>query len=311
LAISHILFKPQNEKALRALSAEVMGKQDGEMMFFIHGWPDNGDMWMPQIAHFQDKYRCVTIDLPHFKRRGDPEWASLWGYTIDELTDIVAATLKVQLENAKKDKCIMIIHDWGSIIGTRVIRKYPELVRAVVIVDVAMMPQTNPSLVNLVMMGFIYQYMLATYFLVGLFPIFGAMFADAAIQRICKIFKSPKYDVPFTASSAYVYFYFQLNSTLECLGLRKPFDKRHGISVRAGAEFPPMPTLFAYAKDKDFKFHSPKFEARLMERKDGSMVVPFGDEKNKGKPEVGHWLAHARPKKFNTAVTQFLEKLEM
>jgi hypothetical protein len=45
----------------------VEGKLDArETLFFIHGWPDNVDVWKSQVDRFRSTHRIVRAELPTF-----------------------------------------------------------------------------------------------------------------------------------------------------------------------------------------------------------------------------------------------------
>ncbi len=50
-------------------------------MFFIHGWPDNSDVFSQQYAYFLERgYRCISIDLPGFRPYSGEEKDVLGSY---------------------------------------------------------------------------------------------------------------------------------------------------------------------------------------------------------------------------------------
>ena len=101
-----------------------------------------------------------------------------WGYSFDELTDMIAATLQTALDAEGKTDCILVSHDWGAVLSTMLQRKYPHLIRKLVMHDVEVQCYdakwySNGLLLPFVFFGWIYQYILASAFLVASIPVIG------------------------------------------------------------------------------------------------------------------------------------------
>lgn len=80
-----------NDKAHKTAEYSFHGKVDKKKptMVFIHGWPDNGDVWKNQTDHFSKTHNCVTITLPHYGRRDAPAAKRFpLGCSIDQLMEL-------------------------------------------------------------------------------------------------------------------------------------------------------------------------------------------------------------------------------
>lgn len=61
-----------------------------------------------QVAHLEDRFRCVTVDLPGFS--AEDRGVERWGYATDE----VVRRLERTIEAAGNGQPIYIVaHDWG------------------------------------------------------------------------------------------------------------------------------------------------------------------------------------------------------
>eukprot|EP01045_Picozoa_sp_COSAG04_P001006 COSAG04_NODE_30_length_35898_cov_42.288053_5_plen_211_part_00 len=111
-------FARRETARIETLETHTSGPQQGEVLFFIHGWPDNHRMWDAQVEHLSVQgYRCVTITLPHFGGRGQPAAAPAWGYDFDELAALCGRTMRASLTAAGRYQGTLVIHDWGCHVG--------------------------------------------------------------------------------------------------------------------------------------------------------------------------------------------------
>lgn len=61
----------------------------GLPLVFLHGFPLNRDMWIPQIRGLGDRARIISVDL---RGHGESD-APLWQYTMEQFADDVAGLL--------------------------------------------------------------------------------------------------------------------------------------------------------------------------------------------------------------------------
>ncbi|GAB5360693.1 hypothetical protein AAMO2058_000649000 [Amorphochlora amoebiformis] len=288
----------------RAYDVKVEGKEDGEILFFMHGWPDNSTVWSKNVEFFRKEYKCITFTLPNFNDREPARKVNPWGYDEDHIVASIAITLKQQLKAAGKDKVVLVSHDWGAIFAASLVLQHPEMIKSVVYIDVKKDPLINSFILNMVF-GFVYMYWIILAFLIQGLPYIGEPIADYMIGSMSSkmsVGRHPPRDIPATAACGYPYFYMHLRGFQEKLGILRPFKARHGIT-----NLPQVKTLFIYAKDKPFMFHLPKAEKELKERKDGSKVVGIGEKKEGEKPKIGHWLQYYGSDIFNEELDNFLK----
>lgn len=198
------------------LPHQIRGKLDGETLFFLHGWPDDGRLWDTTVEVVGRDYRCVTVTLPHFggreeaKRMGyDP-----WGYDFDDMADIIAETIYATC--TQKTPLTMVMFDWGAIYGFTLLKRHPTLVRRVVCIDIG--PQTSMTystkeLLRFISVGILYQYRIIFCFLLARMSTRLQGIADWLNQRhmrnICTA-SSLSHDDK-TADCGYPYWYYHSN----------------------------------------------------------------------------------------------------
>lgn len=99
----------------------------GDPIVFLHAFPLNRTMWEPQVAAFSNCYRVITIDL---RGHGESD-ALLWHYTLEQFAD----DIKGLLDHLCISKATFVGLSMGGYILFALYRKYPALIRALVLAD--------------------------------------------------------------------------------------------------------------------------------------------------------------------------------
>lgn len=233
------------------LTPMVDGKEGGETIVFIQGWPDDASLWDSAVAALRETYRCVRVTLPNY----GGERAARWGYRTEEIID---ALVKL-VEDAGGGKPVtLVLHDWGCYWGHVVHHRRPELVARVASIDVAPHYEPSPRAIA----GIIaYQWWLFGAFVVG-----GAI-GDWMTRRFAKIAHAPRDAGELDAWMNYPY--RNIWADLFSGRARKQLE----------GYLPTCPLLFVYGEKKPFPFHSAKWLDHV--RSVGGEVV--------GLP-CGHWV---------------------
>jgi pimeloyl-ACP methyl ester carboxylesterase len=273
-----------------------------ETFFFVHGWPDDESLWDAQVAHFKDRYRCVRVTMPHFAGRSQAKELGhdqkLWGYDFSEAGDILAATMRREAKEAvahgHEGAMTLVLHDWGVFWGLIAQRRCPELVKAVVVMDVGP-PSSFASgwytLPRVVFAGLAYQYLLFGAYALARSTHGSALegvcrpIADAMVRAVAGMVvpsAGPAQGPRVTADACYPYYYMQTD-----WGVR-------GI-MHDNSE-PKCRCLFLYGTRKPFMFHISSWVRQLAARPDCHVVqVP-----------AGHWIQVQRPDIVNAAMESWL-----
>lgn len=288
-----------------SLHVEQSGTGD-ECLVFVHGWPDDMNLWNNQVSHFSKRYRCVRVNLPHFGGREDAQSRGFRrsGYDFTEVAELLADVVR---KEAEAGPVTLVIHDWGCVWGFLVQQKYPKLVKAIVAMDVGHPDAFAPGIANplsVIGAGFAYQYWLLTAYLMRRatagtwFEMIGQSIADwmaRAFARFAKKNLDPQSDEDLktdriTADACYPYYYFQTN-----FGVR-PFSSLAGQPQQKA--LPSCPCLFLHGSRKAFSFHTAAWEQHLVKRDDCKVVaVPSG-----------HWLQLECPALVNETMSSWLDQ---
>src|SRR5687768_12482650 len=99
-----------------------------ETIVLVHGWPDTYRLWDDQVLALQSKYRCVRFSLPGFE-----ESRTRKAYSLDEVIDVFKM---VVAEICQGKQVILMLHDWGCVFGYQFYIRNPQMVSAIIGVDV-------------------------------------------------------------------------------------------------------------------------------------------------------------------------------
>jgi pimeloyl-ACP methyl ester carboxylesterase len=288
------------------------GPEDArETLFFIHGWPDNQGMWDDQVAYLVPRgYRCLRVTMPHFSGRerakelgddsfGFPDW--------DEAANLLAGAIRREA----KGPVTLVIHDWGCVWGFTTQLLHPELVKAIVAMDVGTpTPLFSAQLSNvpkLILIGVVYQYWLASAHILGRAATavgFGQFLGDWMTQTFAGFAKwNFGKSVDFggesssvTSDAGYPYYITHRNFFLEMFGLKSPIVPES--LVPSPKRDPDCPLLFFWGGNKPAKFHDWRWERELKRREDCEVV----------KIPAGHWLSTEQPAMVNEKMAEWLGK---
>lgn len=87
------------------------GPRDAPVLIFLHGFPESHRTWRHQIAHLNDRFRCIAPDQRGYRGSSKPQ--DVASYTPDKLMGDV-----FQLADALGiDTFTIIGHDWGGAIA--------------------------------------------------------------------------------------------------------------------------------------------------------------------------------------------------
>lgn len=128
------LVKKVRANHSRTLPTLEMGDPANPMIMFFHGWPDNTGIWANQFemlcAPPNGKFFCVAPSWFNFH----PQFPSL---PVDELLwDKQVEAFKMVVDEIGATKIILIVHDFGSLLGYQFAYKYPDLVTRMISLDI-------------------------------------------------------------------------------------------------------------------------------------------------------------------------------
>ena len=112
----------------------------GLPVVFLHGFPLNRDMWMPQIQGLSDRARIITVDL---RGHGESD-APLWQYTMEQFADDVARLL----DHLGLQQVVLVGLSMGGYIALTFCRRHAHRLKALVLTDTRAQADTEDGRVG-------------------------------------------------------------------------------------------------------------------------------------------------------------------
>lgn len=237
-------------------------------LVMIHGWPDTAALWEPQVQVFQTEWRCIRFTLPGFDRAHTRR-----AYSIEE---IVATLHKIITSVSPGQPVTLLLHDWGCVFGYRFADVHPELVAALIALDVgdAGSREHLASLnlrAKLLMSGYQLAMAMAWHLPVKL--------GDWMTRKMARMMRAPGSPASIGGHMNYPY-HVQLTK-----GYRGPAFRTQ------------VPMLFIFGQRKPFMFHSESWTQALA-------VQPHCQVE---RLRCGHWISQAA--EFNVLALKWLREL--
>lgn len=99
----------------------------GPPIVLVHGFADSGLLWRPQLEHFQDRFRLITMDMRGHGRTGAPQDLGL--YTQDQVVEDVRAIM----DHVGVERAVVGGHSLGGYTALRFVQRYPDRVRGLIL----------------------------------------------------------------------------------------------------------------------------------------------------------------------------------
>ncbi len=101
----------------------------GPLIVMIHGFPDFWYSWRHQMDALSKNYQVVALDLRGYNLSDKPK--GIENYDMKLLAGDVVAVIR----HLKRDKAILVGHDWGGAIAWGVAMNLPQIVEKLIIVN--------------------------------------------------------------------------------------------------------------------------------------------------------------------------------
>lgn len=98
------------------------GPKDQPLLLFLHGFPDCWFTWRYQIPVFAEDFRVIALDLKGFGDSDKPHWRR--SYKIE----VIVEELKQFIVSLGVQKCVVIGHDLGALVGWYLVHLEPNIV---------------------------------------------------------------------------------------------------------------------------------------------------------------------------------------
>jgi pimeloyl-ACP methyl ester carboxylesterase len=101
----------------------------GPLVVLIHGFPDYWYSWRDQMPALAKHFQVVAIDQRGYNKSDQPKGVE--NYTMEKLVGDVEAVVK----HFKKDKAIIVGHDWGGAVAWTFAMTKPDMTERLVILN--------------------------------------------------------------------------------------------------------------------------------------------------------------------------------
>jgi len=108
----------------------------GQPVLFLHGNPTSSYLWRNIIPYVSSTHRAIAPDLIGMGNSEKPD--------IDYTYEDHAKYLKALIEELELEDIILVVHDWGSVLGMEYARLHPENVAGIVFME-ALVPPVFPA----------------------------------------------------------------------------------------------------------------------------------------------------------------------
>ena len=127
---------PFDRKTIEIDGARIayVDEGEGQPVLFLHGNPTSSYLWRNVIPYMTGSYRAIAPDLIGMGDSGKPAI----GYTLEDHVRFMEGFI----DGLGLEDIILVVHDWGSVIGMRHARLNPDNVAALAFME-AIVPLPN------------------------------------------------------------------------------------------------------------------------------------------------------------------------
>jgi haloalkane dehalogenase len=112
-------------KSAGGLAYRESGPKDGPVALLVHGYPESSYMWRDVLPALEEVGRhAIAPDLAGFGD-SEPDPPGTWERHVESIE-----RFRCELEI---ERCVLVVHDWGGLIGLRWACEHPEAIEALVI----------------------------------------------------------------------------------------------------------------------------------------------------------------------------------
>ena len=236
----------------------------------VHGWPDTLRRRDAQGSEQKKSYRCIRFTFPGF----DPSHVRR-ARALGELIDFLRAIVE---RHGVGGRAILMLHDWGCILGYQFAMRHPQMVSRIVGVDIGDPKSLRRAMgAKAISLSLAYQVWLALSWKLG------GSIGDWMTRAMARWGGCPSDPAPMGSQMNYLYYQMW-------------FGPRAAFRDEIRRFQPACPMLYIYGRRKHFMFHADAWLEELRARP-GNRVEAF---------DTGHWVMTQQPARFNQVVGEWL-----
>ncbi|MHA1670508.1 MAG: alpha/beta fold hydrolase [Promethearchaeota archaeon] len=272
------------------------GPENGELILFLHGFPQFWYMWRDQLLEFSKDYLAVAPDMRGYNLSSKPE--EIKQYQPHHIIEDFRALVE---EHFTRKKCILVGHDWGGVISYPFANAHPNLVEKLIIINAP-----HPNIFNRLIAKNKDQQSSSQYILFFRSKNAEGYLSANNYKNILDIIVTPK--MKFTEDDKQMYINaWSLPGALtgglnyyRAGGLKPPLEGEKIDNLTDQRDLGPVminvPTLIIWGeKDTALTTHNLKGLDKF---------IP--DLQIKRIPEGSHWIINEQPDRINNLIREFL-----
>ena len=287
-------FAEVNDVKLHYIKA---GPENGDLIIFLHGFPQFWYMWRDQLLEFSKDYLVVAPDMRGYNLSSKPE--EIEQYQPHQIVEDIRALVE---EHFNRKKCILVGHDWGGVIAYPFANLHPNLVEKLIIINAP-----HPNIFARLLSKNKDQQSSSQYVLFFRSQNAEGYLSASNYKNILGIIVTPEMEFTEDDKQMYINAWSQPGALTGGLnyyraGGLKPPSQRERINklTEKQLELSPVminvPTLVIWAeKDTALTTHNLK-----------GLDEYIPELKIKRIPEGSHWIINERPDKINSLIREFL-----
>ena len=101
----------------------------GELLLFVHGFPEFWGEWENQLVEFGNAYQAVALDMRGYNLSAKP--ADIEAYHVKHLIE----DLRALARHLGHQKFILVAHDWGGAVAWSAAMRHPDWVEKLIIIN--------------------------------------------------------------------------------------------------------------------------------------------------------------------------------
>ena len=287
-------FAEVNDVKLHYIKA---GPEDGDLIIFLHGFPQFWYMWRDQLLDFSKDYLAVAPDMRGYNLSSKPE--EIEKYQPHQIVEDIRALVE---EHFNRKKCILVGHDWGGVIAYPFANLHPNLVEKLIIINAP-----HPNIFARLLSKNKDQQSSSQYVLFFRSQNAEGYLSASNYKNILGIIVTPEMEFTEDDKQMYINAWSQPGALTGGLnyyragGLKPPSQgERINDLTEKQLELSPVminvPTLVIWA-EKDTALTTHNLEGL-------DEYIP--ELKIKRIPEGSHWIINERPDKINSLIREFL-----
>lgn len=273
---------------------------EGELLLFLHGFPQNWQAWEKQLCFFRKNYKTVAVDLRGFHLSSKPTEISAY------IMEVLVEDIRQLILHLGYTKAYLVGHDWGGSIAWDFAARYPQHTQKLIVINAVPLQGFARALLHNPQQRLASQY-------IHIVRAIGNdhFFIQNEFERLFFAFKQrqPAWDLSETEKNRYrTSWKLQGDAVLPMLNY-----------YRAMPVFPPqnpkdVQQLETFALDSAEKYQveapvlaiwGEKDTALLPENLDILKDYAFNLQIQRI-PEASHWVVEEYPEKVNQLIAQFL-----